>query len=829
MENYILKAKRVAKKAAVLVGATALAASFVTPAFAATLADLPAPFVENGQMKATIVVGTQGTDPAGLAYDVSGAIDLAAAFAQKATSTTAVGTATAATVEGGVQIKQPGVDFTYGDTIATVKGTIKGGDISLLEDQTYSESKGNTANDLTYTQKITFQAGTGTLTFTKNDDATDEKTDTYLKFKEDTAMYKYEVNFGDGIKYDNTDATTEKNDFEGTKITLLGKEYTITDVSGTPGVDFKMNLLAGDVTATQDHGTSVEYTVNGKTYTVTPYVYSSSNNVVFEVTYDGKTETTDPVSVGQTVKLEDGLEIGLKSMQTSAKEGVPDSATFYLGAQKLTLEDGKAIKKNNADIEGWDTTVTFDGSAGTLKKMTITVTPENNIWLEAGDKWIDEIFGGFGVYFTGLTKNTEEIYLTTSSDTGKLKFTNNNGDVIEIPVKNDGSDKVWFGSDIETSAAVTITQDGNANAKGKMWIADGDNTWYEDATDWATVKTAFKNTKMLVVGTGGEVRVFEITDIKDDGDNNLDNGDEVTLKDLTSGNEYTVPLDGTATDVGVATIQLTASTGDFDGDADNADAKITATDITTYTGTGDFKTSLGGFIDLDVNAGAPLVKLYDNTNAAPGFVVGFQDGGATTDDVDITKTTPATWYPEVKDSKTLWALDSNSWGALAKYDSDNKDDLTIYYPEEEVKAGVWFAPSDANVVTQGTVESVSVNYITPGIGAVDTDINTDTLANPVILVGGPAVNKLVADLVAEGKTQAASDYEQDTAIIQLIENAFGNNAALIVAGYDKEDTRLACRALANTIVGGTGALELTGDKVVLNTGVTGYSQVTIKE
>ncbi|MFB6265710.1 MAG: hypothetical protein ABEI07_01355, partial [Candidatus Nanohaloarchaea archaeon] len=62
---------------------------------------------------------------------------------------------------------------------------------------------------------------------------------------------------------------------------------------------------------------------------------------------------------------------------------------------------------------------------------------------------------------------------------------------------------------------------------------------------------------------------------------------------------------------------------------------------------------------------------------------------------------------------------------------------------------------------------------------------------------GPAVNQLVADLAQQGDTMTAQQYQQDQAIIQLVNNAFSQKEALIVAGYAAEDTRAAARYLSN--------------------------------
>ncbi|MEA2003529.1 MAG: S-layer protein [archaeon] len=77
----------------------------------------------------------------------------------------------------------------------------------------------------------------------------------------------------------------------------------------------------------------------------------------------------------------------------------------------------------------------------------------------------------------------------------------------------------------------------------------------------------------------------------------------------------------------------------------------------------------------------------------------------------------------------------------------------------------------------------------------------------MILVGGPAVNSLVAELAADGKTRTAEGWRTetdgvrdyaDTALIQAVDDAFtSGKTALVVAGYSSEDTANAAYVLQN--------------------------------
>ncbi|MCD6547178.1 MAG: S-layer protein, partial [Nanoarchaeota archaeon] len=148
----------------------------------------------------------------------------------------------------------------------------------------------------------------------------------------------------------------------------------------------------------------------------------------------------------------------------------------------------------------------------------------------------------------------------------------------------------------------------------------------------------------------------------------------------------------------------------------------------------------------------------------------------------------------------------------------DKDDWTAYYPEEQAYAKVYLSET-GKLTTTTTSGAVNVNYIdvTTGVSRVDTDFDTAVPDKPVILVGGPAVNKLVYNLAEEGKTQGVADYAENTALIQYIEDAFGTNDALIIAGHMAKDTQKAGKVVAGYVLNGQFSDLMQGNKVVFDT------------
>ena len=89
-----------------------------------------------------------------------------------------------------------------------------------------------------------------------------------------------------------------------------------------------------------------------------------------------------------------------------------------------------------------------------------------------------------------------------------------------------------------------------------------------------------------------------------------------------------------------------------------------------------------------------------------------------------------------------------------------------------------------------------------------------------IVVGGPCANTVAASLLGvDIATQCpGAGYKSGEATIQLVDN--GDNVAMIVAGYEQEETAVAAKVLE----GYTGRTDLTGTSVTV-TGTKSEPQV----
>jgi len=848
------KLNRTIKRIAALAGGAVMVGAALSGALA-QIDKLPTPFITSaGVMDSYVVVGTMGWNPdlafnaaaaTGLASDVAIGIDVGAAFAQKATS--AAGGGASGTIAGGTMVEKAGNALNYEEGIDDVDGTFDDTDMSvLLKDGTYKETKGETNNDGTYTQRLTFTAAGTEVVIDKNDD---DKAGQYL-FVDSTVTptYTYKIHFDNPIQYDDTSSATMKEDFKGTKLSILDKAYTLSDVSdtGAGGLVDGITLLSGALTATQGEYTTQTYTLGDTDYEIEVLIIA---DVPQTVKFKVNGETTDALAAGDIYELSDGTEISVDEVMPNegSEAAGADQCTFFLGANKVALVDTDAVKINDQDLEdeGYDTLVTFTYSGATdwITDIAIDVTPNDDKFIAAGEWFQDPVFQNWGLYLGGFEAGTTDIIkATTNGDDGKITFVNNAGKNIELTTWHDDvsgdvvlGDEDYYGLIEDTGAAALqigmMTDDATEGAGGAS-TCDG------------AVVSDCEGVTFIATSAAGEIHVIKITDISDAGLVTA----TVDLKDLTTGKTYNDQPAATAStiDLGFMTIALDAQA------PANGDIQVVTSDLfdtTDLTLAAVTKENAGitieNIVGWGTDGGEAAVGLdiwYDQFAADPdSTIIEDETGGAVGDDTVILEPLAAdvNMVPTEKDSD--WSVGSygteatpvDDWGTWWYWNNDAKDSLTItYYSELRDSAGVLadlFIAPYGGAVAGGTSGAVNVNYINAatGIARTDADFASAVPTKNVILIGGPYVNELVSDLAAADKTDAAADYVADTAIVQYITDAFGTNDALVIAGYAAKDTKLAGQVVAANMLQGQFADKMTGDKVTINTaGATTVSGVT---
>lgn len=183
-----------------------------------------------------------------------------------------------------------------------------------------------------------------------------------------------------------------------------------------------------------------------------------------------------------------------------------------------------------------------------------------------------------------------------------------------------------------------------------------------------------------------------------------------------------------------------------------------------------------------------IVWDVDATNAQ----LGGTSGTAETGELTINGTSRGTVEEDYRTFYGFIVRDPKSNG--------DSDQLEIAVPSEQLKATV-LVEGPGTSVTQGAGTTVKKAVpIVDNIARLDTDSGVEAakLSKNLILVGGPAVNKLTAEAlgVSFPSYGADSTIPEGAAIIKLVDNAFTTGkTALVVAGWDAENTRAACSVL----------------------------------
>lgn len=761
------------KLAAMLVGLLMAAMPLAGSALADyTLADFPAPFVESGTPNFLIVVGSGGT-AAGIAQDLAGLINVAARLGGETVTTEGAGTEM---VTGGAKIEAPGTDLTYNDKLVTVLGgAVKAVHLSnVLADGTFSENEGDNDNDADYDQEITFNTNSPVMQLDIDENDANEAAGTYMFFNKDYVIYTYVLDFEDDVAYDGTSSTTAADDLVNAEIEILGKTYTISSITASGNEITDMTLLGGAAEATVNDEETVTVTLAGTEYTVTASVYSIES-VTFTVEYDGTTETTDSMDIGETDELSDGTEIGVRDILFSTKETKTSAVTFYLGAQSIELKDGSAeIKINGDTLDDYEAKSDFNDDSDVWSKLTITLQADDDIWVGEGEEWVDPLFGSWKLSYTGMTKTTEEFeWDCTGEDEGVFTFTNVNGDEVDMPLGllDAGTDVVAWGDKDMTELynnGGTIDATGECTSEAAMALADGDVCGVSPGTGMGT---ALDDVMFLGISAGGECHVFQIEDVSA---TQLKIRDLTLDKDLNDGdwiNEGTIDTAIGDLTIATDTDNITFTTIDLSGNGQCVSSLASKLTFTMDTGNKE--------VDVTINDGdgnADLITFESDDAASP--VIEIDDSDITTMDIE-------------EDSDKEIGMDNHGWGILyTNYDVTENTKLTAEYPEEEVILNAYVLESIGTI--SGTSDVGRTGVIKSPIANVDTEISSaDKSSYHLLLGGGPAVNKITAEALGlDYPTYGAdSGIPEDGYMIKLIPDAFvDGNYALVICGWEAAQT-----------------------------------------
>ncbi|PIN79910.1 hypothetical protein COV16_01775, partial [Candidatus Woesearchaeota archaeon CG10_big_fil_rev_8_21_14_0_10_34_8] len=523
-----MRVKKTIKKIASIGAATLMAgATLMGATMAADLSDYPNMFIEDGAFNGVLVVGADAK-----AEDVIGITNIATSLQSVSVQETVISEEEADdeyTVSEGYELCNRNLYPGY--NISACEPSVDDSDLDLLADDVFHDAEGNNDNDEKYTQIIYFQnQGTGQFLYTQDDD--DAPTaDTYIKIDNSNSyLYNYSLQFDSYVAVENTSSTTAGDDLEGTSINIQGRSYTVTDVRIGGSNDISLlEVQSGEAVVWMSEGEVLTRTIDGVEHTIEMMDVSSdatesAGSCGFKV--DG-TEVWVDVKDTETVA---GVTVGVTdAKRVNIEAGDEDVCEVAIGAGEVTIRQADELQFNNEDVDGTlslfrMTSQTSDPNELRWTGFDIAFAPDTDeVYLAPGDEYIDPMFGNFKFVFAGVeTGGVETIEFVAGSTSGEIRFKNEDGRLVEIPLTADSSftsgeatdEPIFWGEDAPTST--TSNQDElvylqNEVCTGSTSVVDCQGAMF-----------------LVIESTKSEAHLIQITNI-DTNDN------EINFDDLTYG------------------------------------------------------------------------------------------------------------------------------------------------------------------------------------------------------------------------------------------------------------------------------------------------------
>jgi len=799
-----MNTKKVFKRlTAVAVGATMMGATLMG-ALAVDLSDYPDMFVSEGTFDGYFVVGESAATVDNLAMtDISNQMWY-----------TSTGESETVTVEGDAWVAETSGNFLELDeAINSVESYLDDSHLGALADGEISNAKGTSE----YEQFLYFDEADATVNFQEDDD---DNLDFFYKVDSGDVIARYVLDFTTSLESDiDVDDSSRLDDIEDEMITILGKTFTIvTAINGTSGPE--LTLMGGAVSDTISEGETATYEVLDTTYEVT---LESVTSTQVQFTING--ETTNKLEDGETDVLEDDTNIGVTDITYQDYAGGIHTASFFLGADKVLLDDGASLRVNEETISEAAVEISESESSGdiTIDEIFVNMTADDDYYVGIGAKLseyaeLDEpevlFTQNWDIELASVDTGTEEIVkmaFSEGDEQADLKLTPYGGDEVSLSLVWANASALTGGEDsdelLKFPGYEAITDEdifvlSTANPTDDTTDAKSYFLQYKgaDDTDEDNPKARIKNLatgetyerSVAAAGTfdlklGGET--FNFVNTSSAG------SDDFSINYTTGGNEgaSVYATDGyqqafrTEENNEVTITNVNAS--DLDGDWL---AWVIVDDTDKYDDAGDAEITV-------MNVTLSYDATEDEVNADAGTVSATLITDPDDDDIQYGRSV----YGEL-----LTVTASSDSGGPSTYE------VSIPDTQAEVKLYVTSGATNSVVSGDGVLAKVEVVDATK----LDSEI-ADATAQNLIVVGGPCINTVAADLLGAeaGFPACAEGFNPGTARVKLFDN--DGMYAMLVAGYSGEDTRLAGKVIAHRYD------ELTGEEVEIE-GTT-YSDATI--
>lgn len=851
-----MKIKRMVKRLfAVGAGATMLGATAMG-AMAADLNEYPGMFVTDGTFNGFLVVGENAQPIDNLAMtDIAASMKTTSAAAATTTTTTVEGDAwLVGTSSKKLEIANNNNSDSsiVGETFRDITTFISEEELVALADGTYHTNE----NEYGYQQFLYFdpessaatssQAASRIVKFTESDD-TDVTAD-HLFLQSNGQIGRYRLEFTSNAQSDVTDSAgsadttgTYLDDFEDTELIMAGKAFSIVQArrrssggdANQAGVT--LTLMSGSTRATMLEGETQSFTIGDKDYEVT-LSFVDTDEAKFTV----NGEATNKLKDGETFVLADKSEVGVSEILYQDYAGGLHSSTFYLGARKTVWRDddvrdsgsshlmqvgSEDIDGAHVYIEGTDNNVTF-----ALSTINLNMTADSSFFVASGgtlretiDATGDEeevlMDGALDLKYTGLSdETTNEIGLKTSTVRRyKLAIFDGDGNSIKVPVAyaeaqynvSLGQDS-WSGTRTNNKRLKIAEGSDDADGGEAEMMGGGDISKddYFIVTGGSAPDGSAKTYLLQYRGADRSTKTSPKIKFKNEGNSETLEYSAATTSG-SAGLVATIKLGGYSFIVQNATVQ-TSDDYEIDVDLDSSGAvgsnKVNIVDY--YGGQWYFtqvnlsvaqgKSGAGGNGGGGVNSTDQLsIQLQfgvldgnDYDNIAPtNFTLNITSASGPELRAALTGLTLLT--PEGETTKTYGYTSAGAY-FFQESPSGDPQELTITYPSKQRLPQVYVTSGATTTSTAATGDLVAVEIV--DATKLDSEV-ADADAQNLIVVGGPCVNTVAADLLGN-PAECTEGFTPGKARVKLFEHANGN-MAMLVAGYSGADTRLAGKVIAH--------------------------------
>ncbi|MBI2043439.1 hypothetical protein HYT25_03555 [Candidatus Pacearchaeota archaeon] len=465
----------------------------------AAAANYPAPFVSGGAANVAIVYGT------GSGVSILDAVEAGSIQANLQTYMSGTGSTTGSVTGEAAALFTGGTKLYINDSLNTVRSVLTKNELpTILASTSFSGDV-----DATLTQTIDIGSNPR-VTFKKQPTGDDEPQYALtLSTSQANYIYNATATFSKAVNFSHADS-------EGQSLSLFGMPVTIGSATDT---DTIVLLKSAEKLDLSSDAPTASVTIAGATYTIELVSASDTAATVKVTDSTGKSESKE-INEAASKKV-NGISM---AVVTADETNLKLSASIIAGSDKITLEDGSAVKIGEADTSIDGTLVDFEtGNPNNLTSLTISVyaSESDKDAIKVGESFLDPVFGSFKLDFSGLNIATD----STARET--ITVTPNTDDKMEVTFTDHrGYEKTFqWSKDIAgnlladyTSSALLMVDDNNRN----MTVVEMGNISYND---------------YVVVGNEEKGYLLRLTGLKNASNTGSSNteGDRVEFTDVFSG------------------------------------------------------------------------------------------------------------------------------------------------------------------------------------------------------------------------------------------------------------------------------------------------------